>query len=90
VTSAHYSANPETLAARVGDEIVLVHLGTDRIYVLNRTAARVWELLCDDGRLAEIERRMLREFAIGSEELSGQVDELLASLAENGLVVRSA
>ncbi|HEV8437576.1 MAG TPA: PqqD family protein [Methylomirabilota bacterium] len=87
--STRFAANPETVATRVGDEIVVVHLGTDRIYVLNRTAARVWELVCEDGDRAEIERRMLGEFAVERDQLSGQVGELLASLADNGLIVGS-
>jgi len=33
--------SPDTVATRVGDEVVLVDLKTDRIYTLNRTAARI-------------------------------------------------
>ena len=35
----------------VGDEVVLVHLRTNRIYTLNRTGARFWELL-EDGTIS--------------------------------------
>ena len=43
VASVHFAASADALATRVGDEIVLVDLKTDRVYSLNRTAARIWE-----------------------------------------------
>ncbi len=35
-----FHVNRDAVAQRVGEEIVLVHLTTDRMYVLNQTAAR--------------------------------------------------
>jgi len=37
--------DPEVVARRVDDEIVLMHLGTSHIFALNPTGARFWELL---------------------------------------------
>jgi hypothetical protein len=34
--------NRDVVARRLKDEIVLVHLRTNRIYSLNRTGARFW------------------------------------------------
>ena len=81
-----FRANPDTLATRVDDEIVLVHLKTDRIYVLNRTGARLWELLTTECDRTEIERRMLTEFDVTAAELTVQVDAMLASLAADALI----
>ncbi|HSE03285.1 MAG TPA: PqqD family protein [Methylomirabilota bacterium] len=89
-TSTHFRPSPDALATRVGDEIVLVDLKTDRIYSLNRTAARIWELLCDDCDRAELERCMLEEFDVAPGEVAQAIDELVASLTEGGLLVRSA
>jgi hypothetical protein len=78
------------LATRAGgDEIVLVDLKTDRIYSLNRTAARAWELLSAACDRAEVERRMLEEFDVAPEELVEAIDELITSLVEGGLLVQS-
>ncbi len=44
-TSRPWRCSPDVTARRLGENIVLVHLGTDRIYELNPTAARIWELI---------------------------------------------
>jgi hypothetical protein len=71
----------------VGDEIVLVDLKSDLIYSLNRTAARAWELLCEEYDRADVERRMLEEFDVTRGELAEAIDGLVAALTENGLLV---
>jgi len=85
-----FRASPDALAARVGDEVVLVHTRTDEIYVLNRTGARVWDLLCDECDPAEIERRLVEEFEVTPAEVSEQVENLIASLAKGQLIAVSS
>lgn len=87
---ARFRSSPDALATRVGDEIVLVDLKTDQIYSLNRTAARIWELLCADCDRAEVERRMLEEFDVTPAELAEAIDALVASMTRGGLLERSA
>jgi hypothetical protein len=89
-TPARFHSSPDALATRVGDEIVLVDLNTDRIYSLNRTAARIWELMCADCDRAEVERRMLEEFDITRDQLAEAIDDLVMSMMQDGLLVRSA
>jgi len=84
-----FRSSPDALATRVGDEIVLVDLKTDRIYSLNRTAARIWELVSADCDRAEVERRILAEFDVTPDQLAGAIDELVKSMTEDGLLVRS-
>ena len=81
-----FRASVDTLATRVGDEIVLVHLKSDKIFVLNRTAARVWELVCDDCDLREIEARMREEFEVADNELATEVRKLLRALRDDDLM----
>jgi len=87
--SARFRSSPDALATRVGDEIVLVDLTTDRIYSLNRTAARIWELLCADCDRAEVERRMLEEFDVTPGQLAEAIDDLIVSMTQDGLLSRS-
>ncbi len=87
--SARFRSSPDALATRVGDEIVLVDLKTDRIYSLNRTAARIWELMCADCDRAEVERRMLEEFDVTPGQVAEAIDELVTSMTQDGLLVRS-
>ena len=74
--------NPDVVAQRVQDEVVLVNLRTNEIYTLNKTAARAWELIAEGGDRAKIEAALAEEFSADSEavggELDGLVDELLA------------
>jgi hypothetical protein len=82
-----FRASPDALATRVGDEIVLVHTGTDQIYVLNRTGARVWELLCGELDRTEIESRLAGEFDVAPADLAAEVGGLIASLVESRLII---
>jgi hypothetical protein len=84
--SGRFRPDPDTLATRVGDEIVLVHLKTDLVYVLNRTAARVWEHLSAGYDRAEIEHRMLAEYDVTAADLATQIDAMLASLVGDSLI----
>jgi coenzyme PQQ synthesis protein D (PqqD) len=84
--AVRFRPSPDALATRVGDEIVLVHTRTDQIYVLNRTGARIWELLCEDCDRDEVERRLAGEFEVPAGELTGQVDDLIASLTTGHLI----
>lgn len=67
-------------------EVVLVHLGSDRIYALNETGARFWELLASGHGRDAIHAQMLEEFAVEPSELDREIDALLAELESAGLV----
>lgn len=68
------------------NETVLVHLRTNRIYALNPTGARFWELLAAGVDVSDIKAQLLREFEVGSEQLESEIDRLLRSLTVEGLV----
>jgi hypothetical protein len=70
----------------LGDESVLVHLVTNRIYALNPTAARFWSLLGSGRGRGEIERELLDEFDVTETEVHAEIDQLVASLRDEGLV----
>jgi hypothetical protein len=84
--SSSFWPDPDVVAQRLGEEIVLVHMNTDRIFVLNRTGARLWELLCEQLDQVAIERRLLSEFDVDEAQLAGEVDELLRVLTEEQLI----
>jgi hypothetical protein len=85
-TPTRFRSSLDALATRVGDEIVLVDLRTDRIYSLNRTAARIWELVCADCDRVEVERRMLEEFDVTPGQLAEAIDDLVMSMTRDGLL----
>jgi hypothetical protein len=78
--------SPDTVSTRVGDEVVLVHLKTERMHVLNRTGARLWELLCAGRDWAEIRGVILAEFDVTPGQLDTEMEDLIRSLREEQLV----
>jgi len=82
-----YQPNPEVLASKLPNETVLFHMGNDRLYQLNGTATRVWDLLSSGCGTDEIRDRMSAEFEIDSEQLAREIESLLLSLDAEGLVV---
>ena len=78
--------HPDVVSQRLQDEVVLVNLQTNRIFALNRTAARFWELLAADTDPEEIVRIMCGEFDVSEDHLRAEIDSLLSSLAKEQLV----
>jgi hypothetical protein len=67
-------------------EVVLVHLRTDKIYALNETGARFWEMLAAGRDRAAIREQLLEEFAVEPALLDHEIDALVTELAGAGLV----
>jgi hypothetical protein len=78
--------NPEVIAQNMGQTVVLLHLGTDRFYELNRTAARLWELINGGYDLIQIQHQMLREFDVNAEQLKSELESILTSMKNEGLM----
>ena len=78
--------DPNVLAKRVDDEIVLVQLETNRIYELNRTAAFLWDTLAAGSTKAELEERLALEFDVDQDELVREIDELLRQFTSERLI----
>lgn len=83
---AGLQVSSEVVSRRLGDEVILVNLKTDRVYALNPTAARVWELLAARRSLASIERKLAEEFSVDGSKLARDVTRLLATLRAKKLV----
>ena len=78
--------DPNVLAKRADDQIVLVHLETNRIFELNRTGAFLWDALAEPSSRAELEERLALELDVDREELAREIDELLGQLMSERLV----
>jgi Coenzyme PQQ synthesis protein D (PqqD) len=76
----------DVVARRLEDEVVLVHLRTNRIYTLNETGARFWELLGEGRDRAEIERQLLHEFEVEPEQLKEELERTVSLLSRERLV----
>jgi coenzyme PQQ synthesis protein D (PqqD) len=78
--------HPDVIAQRIGEEVALLHLKTNRFYELNRTAARLWELLGTGYDLANIHAQLLLEFDVHPAQLTSDLESILASLRAENLV----
>ncbi len=78
--------NPNVLFRRLGDDIVLFHLDTDRFYELNGTAARFWELLTSGHDVVHARRQILEEFVVDPDQLASEAEALLSSLRRENLI----
>jgi hypothetical protein len=76
----------DVVGQRLGEETVLVHLKTNRIFELSRTGGRFWELLQSENDRVQIQEQLLGEFDVSEQELTNEVDGLISSLAEEDLV----
>jgi hypothetical protein len=74
------------VSRRLGDQIVLVHMGTNQMFQLNETSARLWELLAEDGDVAAAERRLAAEYDVGAAQLRSEVDATLELLQAQRLL----
>ena len=55
---------PDAVSNRLGDGGVVVNLRTNRIFELNATGMRVWELIGEGHTRDEFERRLEDEFEV--------------------------
>ena len=85
-TSVIAKPNPNVLFRRLGDDIVVFHLTSDRFYELNGTAARFWELLAAGHTVSDANRQMLDEFAVDPDQLASETETLLEMLRREDLL----
>jgi hypothetical protein len=76
---------PDVVARRVGETAVLVHLGSNRIYELNDTGARIWELTADGATVDALVDRLQREFDVDRHQLATEVAVIVDDLVREGL-----
>lgn len=74
------------ISREIDDETVLINLETERIFTLNNTGARFWQLLGEGEKLDQISRQLKLEYYIDAQEIEREIDVLLSSLKEEGLV----
>jgi hypothetical protein len=78
--------HPEVIAKRLDDGSVLVDLRTSRIFELNPTATRAWELLAQETDLGRVARQLATEFEVAEDEAAREVVRLVEELRAEGLL----
>jgi hypothetical protein len=81
-----YKPHPDVVFRRLEDRMVLVHMGTNQVFELNSTGARIWELLEEGVEGDELLAALTEEFDVDGDQLRGEVDTILGELFFEGLV----
>jgi hypothetical protein len=81
--------HPDVVWRRVGEDAVVVNLKTNRIYSLNHTGARLWELISAGNDREAAEAALLSEFDVEEGELRKEVAGVLEELAKEGLILEA-
>jgi hypothetical protein len=76
----------DAVSNRLGDGGVVVNLRTNRIFELNATGMRAWELIGDGRTRAEMEGQLAAEFDAAPDRVRTELEQLIADLAREGLV----
>lgn len=78
--------SPHVVSSRLGDSGVLVHLQTNRIFEVNATGLRIWELAGEGRSIAAIEEALQQEFDVEPERLRMELRALVDEFFREGLM----
>ena len=76
----------QVMARQVGDETVILDLGSGTYFGLDPVGARIWQLIGEGKTLGEICDTMLDEYDVAREALERDVVELADKLLEQKLI----
>jgi len=76
----------QVMARQVGDETVILDLGSGTYFGLDPVGARIWQLIGEGKTLGEICDTMLDEYEVTREALQRDVVDLVDKLLEQKLI----
>jgi hypothetical protein len=79
-------ASKDQVASDLAGEVILLSLTTAMYYGLNQVGARVWELVREPARVADVRDVIAREYEVEVQEAERDLLELLRQLAGAGLI----
>jgi len=83
-----FSISGEVLSQEVNGETVLLDLNGESYFGLNEVGTRIWQLIGSQHSLSETLSILSDEYEVDREQLKADINELLAKLADAGLVTR--
>ena len=79
-------AAPDQVSSELAGEVVILNLKAGAYHGLDATGARVWQLVQQPRRVAEIRDVLLAEYDVQADRCERDLLELLAELSTNGLL----
>jgi hypothetical protein len=80
-----YRVIADTLARQMSDELVLVNVATNKIFVANETGGRIWRAIEAGADLDELVEEMVKS-ASDVTKARREIDEFLQGLKREGFV----
>jgi len=81
--------SPNAIARQVGDETVILHLGSGTYFGLDAVGARIWQLMGEGKSLNEICDVVLDEYEVSREDVERDIAGLIKDLLAHDLVSTS-
>lgn len=78
--------HPDAAASRVGDETVILHLGSGVYFGLDPVGTRIWELLEAPQDIAALTSRLQAEFDVAPAVLQADVLAFVQSLLDHDIL----
>lgn len=76
----------KAVARQVGEETVILHLGTGTYFGLDPVGARIWQLISEQKTLTDVCTVMLEEYDMAREDLERDVLSLAEDFASQQLI----
>lgn len=86
VLARRYRLSDQVVIDRLGDSLVAVQLGTDKIFELNETATRLVELLKDGRTAADAALAIASEYDVTVDTVRGDVVDSIATLMSESVI----
>ncbi len=86
----HVTASSDTLFQELDGEAILLDLQTEHYYGLDDIAARMWQLLAEQGDVEAVVAQLLDEYDVDEATLRRDLANLIAALRQAGLVSSSS
>jgi hypothetical protein len=79
----------QAVARQVGDETVILHVGSGTYFGLDPVGARIWQLMREGKSLSEICDVVLDEYEVSREDLERDITGLIKDLLAHDLISTS-
>ena len=76
------------MARRVGDELVILDVGSSHYFGLNDVGALIWDRLEQESTRADLVDAVVASYDVDREQAAGDIDDLVDQLVDRGLVQR--
>jgi hypothetical protein len=80
------AASAEQVSCPLGDEAAILNLKNSVYYGMNSVGSRVWTLLKQPRKVAEVRDALVAEYEVDPERCGGDVLQLLEKMRDEGLI----